>query len=215
MIIVIPAGTGYNFKIFHKKPWSTPKNIPYFYCQVLAVPKSRVTDQNETMTDKQKSSAGKKRSAGILLYRVNSSRLQVLLVHPGGPFWAKKDAGAWSIPKGEIEEGEDLLDAAKREVEEETGILVTGRFITLTPVKQKSGKIVHAWATEQDVDPRLVKSNLFEMEWPPRSGLKKSFPEIDRAAWFMLEEAKQKIIPGQEPLLEELEQKQDLIKRHL
>lgn len=162
--------------------------------------------------DNQKSSPAKKRSAGILLYRVNLSLVQVLLVHPGGPFWAKKDLGAWSIPKGEIEEGEDILNAARREVEEETGIAVSGSFIALQPVKQKAGKVVYAWALEHDLDPGLLKSNIFEMEWPPKSGVKKSFPEIDKAAWFGLDEAREKIIPGQQPLLEELVQKLDFPK---
>lgn len=126
-------------------------------------------------------------------------------MHPGGPFWANKDAGAWSIPKGEIETGEDPLHAAIREVKEETGWDAQGSFIPLTPVTQKEGKIVQAWALEQEHDPAGIISNSFEMEWPPRSGKKKNFPEVDRASWFTIEEARMKIIPGQVPLLNELE----------
>lgn len=148
-----------------------------------------------------------KRSAGILLYRFHANTLQVLLVHPGGPFWQKKDAGAWSIPKGEFEEDEDSLAAAKREMEEETGIKVSGNFIELTPVKQKSGKIIYIWALLKDTDVAEIKSNSFEMEWPPKSGKKKEFPEIDKAAWFNIDEAKKKIIEGQVPFITELEQK--------
>jgi predicted NUDIX family NTP pyrophosphohydrolase len=146
----------------------------------------------------------KKKSAGIILYRFRNNLAEVLLVHPGGPFWAKKDEGAWSIPKGEFEDDEDPLDAAKREIEEETGVKVSGKFIELTPVRQKSGKLVYAWAMEKEVDPELITSNSFEMEWPPKSGKRTSFPEIDKAAWFTMDEAKMKIIEGQTPLLSEL-----------
>jgi predicted NUDIX family NTP pyrophosphohydrolase len=145
-----------------------------------------------------------KKSAGIILYRFNNNVLQVFLVHPGGPFWIKKDTGAWSVPKGEFEENENPLDAAKREMEEETGIKADGNFIELTPVKQKSGKMVYAWAILKDADPALISSNTFEMEWPPKSGKKKSFPEVDKASWFDVQEAKIKIIEGQRPLLDEL-----------
>lgn len=138
------------------------------------------------------------------MYRFRHGLTEVLLVHPGGPFWAKKDGGAWSIPKGEFDAGEDPLEAARREMEEETGFKVSGEFIELTPVKQKSGKLIYAWALEKDVDPELITSNSFEMEWPPKSGMKKSFPEIDKAAWFTTEEAKMKIVGGQAPLLSEL-----------
>jgi predicted NUDIX family NTP pyrophosphohydrolase len=148
-----------------------------------------------------------KKSAGILLYRFSNNSTEVLLVHPGGPFWTKKALGAWSIPKGEFEPGEDPLDAAKRELEEETGIKADGYFIELTPVKQKSGKLVYAWALQKDIDPANIKSNSFEVEWPPKSGKKKSFPEIDKAAWFNMEEARSKIIDGQMPLINELEAK--------
>ena len=143
------------------------------------------------------------------MYRFHTNGTEVLLVHPGGPFWAKKDDGAWSIPKGEFGAGEDPLSAAKRELEEETGIKADGNFIELTPVKQKSGKLVYAWALQKDIDPAGIKSNSFEMEWPPRSGIKKSFPEIDRAAWFTMNEARRKIIDGQVPLINELETKID------
>jgi len=146
-----------------------------------------------------------KKSSGIILYRFTNDQLEVLLVHPGGPFWAKKDLNAWSIPKGEFEEGEDPLAAAKREMEEETGLKVDGKFIELTPVKQKSGKLVLAWAAKGDFDPAMLKSNEFEMEWPPRSGSKKKFPEVDKAAWFPIEEAVKKMVEGQIPLLKELE----------
>ena len=148
-----------------------------------------------------------KKSAGIILYRFKKDQLEILLVHPGGPFWAKKDLGAWSIPKGEFEEGEDPLDAAKREVEEETGMKVTGKFIALTPVKQKSGKLVLAWAAKGDFDPGELKSNTFEMEWPPKSGKKKMFPEVDKAEWFDTGQATEKIVEGQIPLIKELELK--------
>ena len=143
-------------------------------------------------------------SAGILLYRITNKILEVLLVHLGGPFWIKKDAGAWTIPKGELNKNEDPFDAAIREMNEETGVTLKGEFIELTPVKQKAGKLVYAWAKEQGVDPAEIKSNEFEIEWPPKSGKKKSFPEIDKAAWFDIKTAKEKINPGQLPLIEEL-----------
>jgi predicted NUDIX family NTP pyrophosphohydrolase len=146
-----------------------------------------------------------KKSAGILLYRVHKHVFEVMLVHPGGPFWKNKDDGAWSIPKGEYEEGEDPLDAAKREIKEETGIIVSGEFLKLTPLKQKSGKIIYAWALQQDADVSQIMSNSFELEWPPKSGQKILIPEIDKAEWFSLENATKKIIPGQIPFLQELE----------
>src|SRR5215470_20109059 len=146
----------------------------------------------------------KKQTAGILLYRIRNGELEVFLVHPGGPFWMKKDNGAWSIPKGETEEGEDLLHAANREFHEETGFSLDGKFISLTPLKQRGGKIVHAWAVEGDVDAESSKSNLFSMEWPPRSGKCAEFPEVDRAAWFTLAAAKEKILPSQAEFLQEL-----------
>ena len=145
-----------------------------------------------------------KRSAGILLYRHSAGELQVFLAHPGGPFWAKKDLGAWTIPKGEVGEGEDPLAAAKREFKEEIGVEPEGEFIALAPVKQRSGKIVLAWAAEGDCDPDDLKSNSFSMQWPPKSGKQAEFPEVDRAEWFSLPEARQRILPGQIPLLDEL-----------
>jgi predicted NUDIX family NTP pyrophosphohydrolase len=145
-----------------------------------------------------------KKSAGILVYR-KSPRTEVLLVHPGGPYWTKKDAGAWTIPKGEIDENEDPLAAAKRELREETGVDATGQVLPLTPIRQKSGKWVHAWAVEGECDAAAITSNTFMMEWPPRSGKQQEFPEVDRAAWFSFDEARAKIIPAQVPLLDELE----------
>ena len=153
-----------------------------------------------------------KKSAGILLYRFDNNLTEVLLVHPGGPFWAKKDLGAWSIPKGEFEPEENPLAAAKRELEEETGIKAEGDFMELTPVKQKSGKLIYAWALQMDVDVADVKSNSFEIEWPPKSGKLKSFPEIDKAAWFNMDEARKKMIEAQTPLIGELEAKLDAAK---
>src|SRR6187401_2242115 len=145
-----------------------------------------------------------KKSAGILLYRKKGRSFEVLLVHPGGPYWANKDAGAWSIPKGEFDDNEDALSAAKREFEEETGLNMSGVFMGLSPVKLKGGKTVFAWAVEGDVDPLKINSNEFVMEWPPRSGKMRSFPEIDKAAWFSLPDAEIKINPGQIKMLEEM-----------
>ena len=149
----------------------------------------------------------RKNSAGILLYRVRDSSLEVFLVHPGGPFWMKKDAAAWSIPKGEFEKHEEPLIAAKREFEEETGMTLEGNFAALTPVKQPGGKLVYAWAVEGDCDAASIRSNTFLLEWPPRSGRRQEFPEVDRAEWFPLARAKEKIGKGQTALLDELEQK--------
>jgi len=146
-----------------------------------------------------------KQSAGILAYRIKAKALQVFLVHPGGPFFAKKDAGAWSIPKGEFDE-EEPLAAARREFEEETGTVISGNFIELSPVRLKSGKKIFAFAIECDIDHTKVISNSFELEWPPRSGKMKEFPEIDKAGWFSIEEAEEKINAGQAPLLRELKQ---------
>ncbi|MDB4927087.1 NUDIX domain-containing protein [Mucilaginibacter sp.] len=146
-----------------------------------------------------------KQSAGILLYRNINKHLEVFLVHPGGPFFKNKDEGVWSIPKGEFLDDEDTLAAAKREFLEETGQAVEGNFIKLNPVKLKSGKSVHVWAVEGDIDHETIVSNLFEMEWPPRSGKKASFAEIDRAGWFETDEAKIKLNPAQSTFIEELE----------
>ena len=144
-------------------------------------------------------------SAGLLMYRIKDGVLQVLLAHPGGPFFAKKDDGSWSIPKGEPDANEDLLVTAQREFEEETGLKPTGSFIPLKPIKQKGGKIVHAWAFEGGCDPTTIESNTFTMEWPPHSGRQQEFPEIDRAEWFDLATAKKKMKAGQEALIDELE----------
>ncbi|MDB5004798.1 MAG: hypothetical protein JWQ34_3023 [Mucilaginibacter sp.] len=147
-----------------------------------------------------------KQSAGILLYRNINNYLEVFLVHPGGPFFKNKDEGAWSIPKGEYLEDEDPLIAAKREFFEETGMqIIDGDFIKLQPVKLKSGKVVSAWAVEGDIDAENIQSNVFEMEWPPRTGKMARFAEVDRAAWFEAEVAKIKINPAQVALIDELE----------
>ena len=145
-----------------------------------------------------------KTSAGLLLYRHRGGRLEVFLVHPGGPFWANKDLGAWSLPKGEFAAGEDPLAAARREFEEETGFAVAGAAVALTPVRQKGGKVVHAFALAGDVDPAAIDSNRFTIEWPPRSGRQQAFPEVDRAGWFGLAEARQKLLDSQRGLLQEL-----------
>jgi predicted NUDIX family NTP pyrophosphohydrolase len=146
-----------------------------------------------------------KQSAGILLYRRLLRNIpEVLLVHPGGPFWVKKDLGAWSIPKGEFGAGEDALATAIREFREETGTEVNGNFTELSPLKQKTGKIIYAWMCEGDMAIDNIVSNTFEMEWPPRSGKKKSFPEVDRAGWFVPEEALLKIVPGQAGFISQL-----------
>jgi predicted NUDIX family NTP pyrophosphohydrolase len=146
----------------------------------------------------------KKRSAGILLFRRVASGLEVLLVHPGGPYWAKKDAGAWSIPKGEYLDREDPLAAAKREFLEEIGLGVDGDFIDLGEIEQTAGKIVRAWALEGDLDPTLLRSNTFAMEWPRRSGLMREFPEVDSAGWFSLSIAHYKLLKGQVAFLTRL-----------
>ena len=143
-------------------------------------------------------------SAGILLYRKTSAAMEVLLAHPGGPFWARRDLGAWTIPKGTLEPGEDPYAAARREFEEETGFALGDECLALTPLRQPSGKLVHAWAVEGDCEAAACRSNEFTMEWPPKSGKTASFPEIDRAQWFALEEARRRILPGQVPFLDEL-----------
>jgi predicted NUDIX family NTP pyrophosphohydrolase len=145
-----------------------------------------------------------KRSAGILMYRRSENGLEVLLVHPGGPFWAKKDLGAWSIPKGEYSDAEEALAVAVREFEEETGLRPQGDFQPLGELVQPGRKIVTAWAVEGDFDIATLKSNMFELEWPPKSGRKASFPEVDRAEWFSLDEARRRILPGQQEFLARL-----------
>jgi predicted NUDIX family NTP pyrophosphohydrolase len=145
-----------------------------------------------------------KKSAGLLMYRRHGRDLEVLLIHPGGPFWAGKDDGAWCIPKGEFTD-EEPLDAAKREFQEETGFAGAGDFLPLTPLKQAGGKRVYAWAVAGDCDAEAIRSNTFTMEWPPHSGRWKTYPEADRAAWFSLPRAREKILKSQRPLLDELE----------
>ena len=148
-----------------------------------------------------------KQSAGVLLYRQRAGELEVLLVHPGGPFWAKKDVGAWSIPKGEFEAEENPREAAFRELQEETGWTPDGEDIPLDPIRQAGGKTVYAWALEADLDPTTLVSNMFSLEWPPRSGREKEFPEVDRAEWFRMEEARRRMLPSQLALLDDLERK--------
>jgi predicted NUDIX family NTP pyrophosphohydrolase len=145
-------------------------------------------------------------SAGILAFR-RRNEIEVLLAHPGGPFWAKKDAGAWTIPKGLVEPGDDLITAARREFTEETSLVAEGDLIALTPVRQKGGKLVHGFALEADFDLTHFVSNYFELEWPPQSGRRQSFPEIDRIAYFTLPSAKLKIIGYQLPLLDEIDKR--------
>jgi predicted NUDIX family NTP pyrophosphohydrolase len=146
-----------------------------------------------------------KASAGLLPYRWREGSLEVFLVHPGGPFWTNRDEQSWSIAKGEAEPREDLLDAARREFAEETGLILDGPVMRLAPVRQRSGKTVHAWAMEAEIDPAVIRSNSFPMEWPPGSGRVREFPEVDRAGWFGLSDARRKIHAGQLGLLEELE----------
>lgn len=146
-----------------------------------------------------------KQSAGLLVYRRREEKIEVLLVHPGGPYWASKDIGAWSIPKGEFTTEEDPLATAIREFQEETGFIPSGEYQALVPTKQSGGKVIHAWALEADFDATSIQSNPFTMEWPPYSGKLQSFPEVDRAEWFALGVAKQKILRGQVNLLEQLE----------
>jgi predicted NUDIX family NTP pyrophosphohydrolase len=141
------------------------------------------------------------------MYRLRESRVEVFLVHPGGPFWAKKDLGAWSIPKGEYATGEDPLDTARREFAEETGFAPGGEFVPLGTVRQSSGKLVSVWAVEGDCDPAQVKSNLCTIEWPPRSGRKIEIPEVDRAAWYSLDEARERILKSQAPVIDFLLQR--------
>jgi predicted NUDIX family NTP pyrophosphohydrolase len=146
-------------------------------------------------------------SAGILLFRIAGESIEVLLVHPGGPFWAKKDLGAWSIPKGECEEGEELRDCALRELGEELGTrfdFPPDALVELGAIRQKGGKVVHCWAAEGDFDPAALRSNTFAIEWPPRSGAQREFPEVDRTEWFAPEQARRKILPAQADFVDRL-----------
>ncbi|MGH7710484.1 MAG: NUDIX domain-containing protein [Gemmatimonadaceae bacterium] len=145
----------------------------------------------------------KKASAGILLYRYRGQP-ELFLVHPGGPYWAKKDVGAWTIPKGEYTEGEEPLAAAKREFTEETGFELDGEFRPLSAIKQPSGKVISAWAIEGDCDPAQLRSMPFSMEWPPKTGRMQEFPEVDRAAWFNIPEARRRLIAGQTGFIDQL-----------
>jgi predicted NUDIX family NTP pyrophosphohydrolase len=145
-----------------------------------------------------------KQSAGLLMYRRRNNELEVFLVHPGGPFWAKKDSGAWSVPKGEYEEEEDAIEAAKREFQEETGFAAEGEFIELGAMKQPGGKKVAAWAFEGDCDPKDLRSNTFTMEWPPRSGRQMEFPEVDRGGWYSIPAARELLNKGQHAFLDRL-----------
>jgi predicted NUDIX family NTP pyrophosphohydrolase len=149
----------------------------------------------------------KKISAGILLFRRRARALEVFLVHPGGPYWAKKDAGAWSIPKGEMDDDDDsdALATAKREFQEETGHAIEGTFMALTSLKQPSGKLIHAWCVEGDLDAAAITSNTFCMEWPPGSGLQREFPEVDRGGWFSVAAALEKLLRGQRAFVAELQ----------
>jgi predicted NUDIX family NTP pyrophosphohydrolase len=148
-----------------------------------------------------------RKSAGILLYRFQKDGVEVFLVHPGGPFWANKDKGSWSVPKGEYNDDEDALKAAQREFQEETGLSIQGNFIELGEVRQPSGKRVRVWALENDQEVENIRSNTFQLEWPPKSGKIQEFPEVDRGGWFSIPEARQKILKGQFPFLDKLEEK--------
>jgi predicted NUDIX family NTP pyrophosphohydrolase len=152
-----------------------------------------------------------KLSAGLLMFRRVNTGIEVLLVHPGGPFWQRKDLGSWSIPKGEYEKGQDPLEAAKREFEEETGVSPEGEFISLEEVKQPSGKVIAVWALEGNCSADQVRSNTFQMEWPPKSGKLQEFPEVDRASWFSLEEARDRISKGQVEFIEKFIHRLDYI----
>ena len=145
-----------------------------------------------------------KKSSGLLAYRRRAGHMEVFLIHPGGPYWTRKDDGAWSIPKGEFTV-EEPLEAAKREFTEETGFQTNGPFRALTPIRQPSGKLIHAWAFEGDFDPAAIRSNTFPLEWPPGSGMVRDFPEADRAGWFPVEKAREKISRGQAGFIDELE----------
>jgi predicted NUDIX family NTP pyrophosphohydrolase len=168
------------------------------------MPSSRALEMKSRPTTSSNRRSSKE-SAGILLYRVNEAVVEVLLAHPGGPYWRRRDDGAWTIPKGEVEPGEDELMAALREFAEETGYRLDGSGLTLGSIRQPGGKMVHIWAIQGDWDPSRLASGSFSLEWPPRSGRMQSFPEIDRADWFSLEEGRRKILKGQAPFLDRLE----------
>ena len=157
----------------------------------------------------------KKKSAGILVYKRSAENHKVFLVHPGGPYWAGKDLNSWSIPKGEFDDDEDPFVAAKREFKEETSFEVSGEFIELEPVKQPGGKTIYVWAVESGVDAKIIKSNSFKLEWPPKSGRMQEFPETDKAEWFSFEIAKHKIHKGQIPILEQLASKLNITIRDI
>jgi predicted NUDIX family NTP pyrophosphohydrolase len=165
-----------------------------------------VNTQNKAKSNPAQGAKSKK-SAGLLLYRKRRGGVEVFLVHPGGPFWAKKNDGAWSIPKGEFGDNEEPLEAAKREFQEETGFAAAGEFVSLDPVRQPSGKVVYAWAVRDDIDQTAIRSNTFAIELPKGSGKMREFPEVDRADWFSLEEARRKILKGQVALLDQFERK--------
>lgn len=152
----------------------------------------------------------KRTSAGVLLYRIRAGIVEVFLVHPGGPYWQRKDIGVWSIPKGELEESDDALTTAQREFHEETGSEVAGEFVPLTPLKQPSGKLIHAWAVRGEIDASSITSSTFLTEWPPRSGRQQEFPEIDRGDWFTITAGKEKIVAGQRGFLDQLLEQLDL-----
>ena len=155
-----------------------------------------------------------KSSAGILMYRFQGDQVEVFLAHPGGPYWAKKDKAAWTIPKGEFSAEEEPLAAAKREFEEETGTAISGPFLELGKLRQPNGKVVHLWAVEGDSDPESIVSNTFEMEWPPKSGKFQSSPEIDRACWFTAESAREKLHKGQVEFIDILLEKLGTTESH-
>lgn len=186
------------------KPWRYRQKAVKYLAKVLADFRRQLDREAAGPSSAGKGTTMPRLSAGLLMYRIQDGSLQVLLAHPGGPFFRNKDDGAWSIPKGEPEPGEDLLLTAQREFEEETGVRPAGPFLPLRPIQQKGGKIVHAWAFQGDCDPAAIRSNTFTLEWPPKSGRQVEFPEIDRAAFFDLAAARVKIKAGQEALLDEL-----------
>lgn len=193
---------------FHVTPGSSSRSVAIYRTDRCPAPTSLRPRARVSARPRSRRTTGAslpaKQSAGILLYRESAGLCEVLLVHPGGPFWAKKDDGAWSIPKGEFTDEAPLV-AALRELQEEIGLAITaGEAIALTPLRQPSGKLVHAWAVRGDFDPAALKSNTFSMEWPPRSGRQQEYPEVDRAGWFDLETAERKLLKGQVGFLHQL-----------